>query len=72
MEIKRLSVCYDEALLYEIKAVTDWRKKAAACNTATSMPWNVRIVEQLMKGPKEQGHLATMPQETRTLGVTVC
>lgn len=38
---------------------------------STSMPLERVIVEQLLKGPKEQGHLTTMPQETRILGVTV-
>ncbi|MCH1982132.1 GerMN domain-containing protein [Ruminococcus sp. OA3] len=38
---------------------------------STSMPLERVIVEQLLKGPKEQGHIATIPPETRILGVTV-
>lgn len=37
---------------------------------STSMPLERVIVEQLLKGPKEEGHFATVPQETRILGVT--
>lgn len=38
---------------------------------STSIPRERVIVEQLLKGPKEEGHYATIPQDTKILGVTV-
>ncbi|MGI6011165.1 MAG: GerMN domain-containing protein [Ruminococcus sp.] len=38
---------------------------------STSMPLERVIVEQLLKGPREEGHYPTIPSETKILGVTV-